>query len=193
MTIVFLLSQEEYPGVSPRELEDFKRQFRTSAYTCRFGSCARATLGFESKEVCLEHELAHLRRWACTVVGCQYPPFTSARALQTHKKAHHDNDLGQRPIRKSRKSPDVNSNLSPTVREFAASSQAHSPVLNGPVSGSLSLALGMFGRLEAPYRILGQPLPDLVRLHFFFTPNPIFMWLLCLRLYCYFLVVLNIS
>ncbi|KAI0861248.1 hypothetical protein F4860DRAFT_174568 [Xylaria cubensis] len=99
-TILFLLDQEEYPGVSTQELEEFKRHFRTSAYTCRFGSCPRATMGFGSKEAWLEHELAHLRRWACTAPGCQYPPFPSTRALQAHKKAHHDNGPGRRPIRK---------------------------------------------------------------------------------------------
>ncbi|KAI0182868.1 hypothetical protein EV127DRAFT_457871 [Xylaria flabelliformis] len=41
--------------VSTQELEEFKRHFRTSAYTCRFGSCPRATIGFGSKEARLEH------------------------------------------------------------------------------------------------------------------------------------------
>ncbi|KAI0470247.1 hypothetical protein F4859DRAFT_486121 [Xylaria cf. heliscus] len=129
-TILFLLSQEEYPGVSPQELEEFKRHFRTSAYTCRFGSCPRATLGFESKEEWLQHELAHLRRWVCTVVGCQYPPFDSTRALRAHNKAHHENVAGQRPIRRFRILPERNSNSPQSVHEALAltsstSSQAH--------------------------------------------------------------------
>ncbi|KAI1742969.1 hypothetical protein F4680DRAFT_388566 [Xylaria scruposa] len=99
-TILFLLDQEECPGVSTQELEEFKRHFKTSAYTCRFGSCPRATMGFGSKETWLEHERAHLRWWECTVTDCQYPPFPSLRALQTHKKSNHDNDRNTRPIRK---------------------------------------------------------------------------------------------
>ncbi|KAI0447888.1 hypothetical protein F4803DRAFT_558575 [Xylaria telfairii] len=145
--------QEEYPGVSPQELEDFKCHFRTSAYTCRFGSCPRATLGFELKELCLEHELAHLRRWACTVTGCQYPPFTSASSLQTHKKAHHDHDLAQRPIRRPGKLSDVNFNFSQTAQELPASvsypsSQARSSVPNR--SPSLRTAPQYFSPAAVP-------------------------------------------
>ena len=58
-----LLSQSDYPGVSSEELELFKSQFRTSAFTCRLNSCPRATLGFESEELRLEHEMAHMRRF----------------------------------------------------------------------------------------------------------------------------------
>ncbi|GAW23033.1 hypothetical protein ANO14919_125810 [Xylariales sp. No.14919] len=100
-TIIFLLGRDEYPGVSPKELEEFKINFRTSAYTCRFASCPRATLGFESKEAFTEHEKAHLRRWACTVSGCQYPPFDSAKSLQAHSRTHHSNTPRRRPIRKT--------------------------------------------------------------------------------------------
>ncbi|KAI0543263.1 hypothetical protein GGR58DRAFT_519395 [Xylaria digitata] len=100
-TIIFLLEQEEYPGVSPKELEEFKLNFRTSKYTCRFASCPRATLGFESKKALIEHETGHLRQWACPVVGCQYPPFGSAKSLQAHSRIHHDNKPQQRPIRKA--------------------------------------------------------------------------------------------
>ncbi|KAI0459295.1 hypothetical protein F5B21DRAFT_526028 [Xylaria acuta] len=99
-TILFLLDQEEYPGLSPRELERFKLHFRTSAYTCRFSSCPRATLGFESKRAWLEHEAAHLRRFVCAVAECQYPPFFSAKALQNHARIHHNNVTRQRSIRR---------------------------------------------------------------------------------------------
>ncbi|TGJ84975.1 hypothetical protein E0Z10_g3807 [Xylaria hypoxylon] len=102
-TIIFLLGQEEYPGVSPKELEEFKLNFRTSAYTCRFASCPRATLGFESKDAFMEHEKAHLRRWPCTIFGCQYPPFDSAKSLQAHSRTHHSNTPQQRPIRQTQR------------------------------------------------------------------------------------------
>ncbi|KAI0971987.1 hypothetical protein F4678DRAFT_65229 [Xylaria arbuscula] len=184
-TIIFLLSQEEYPGVSPQELEDFKRHFRASAYTCRFGSCPRATLGFESKEAWLEHELAHLRRWACTVAGCQYPPFTSTRALQTHKRAHHDNYISQRPIRKLRNLPKTKSDFPQTARKswtslLHTSSHVHIPLFNVPVATStppppvetlatLVQTTRDITRLEAPYPIRDQPLP---------TPPPLPEWLI---------------
>ncbi|KAI0413197.1 hypothetical protein F5X98DRAFT_352630 [Xylaria grammica] len=100
-TIIFLLGRDEYPGVSPKELEEFKINFRTSAYTCRFASCPRATLGFETKDAFTEHEKAHLRRWACTVAGCQFPPFDSAKSLQAHSRTHHSDALRRRPIRKT--------------------------------------------------------------------------------------------
>ncbi|KAF2966300.1 hypothetical protein GQX73_g7268 [Xylaria multiplex] len=66
-TIIFLLEQEEYPGVLPEELEEFKLNFRTSAYTCRFASCPQTTLGFESKKALIEHETGHLRQRVCNV------------------------------------------------------------------------------------------------------------------------------
>ncbi|KAI8630510.1 hypothetical protein F5Y19DRAFT_48326 [Xylariaceae sp. FL1651] len=94
-TIVFLLNQEEYPEVSAQELEEFKLHFRTSAYTCRVSSCPHATLGFESKNACLEHEAAHLRRWTCTVASCRYPPFISTKSLQAHMRTHHNNQPRQ--------------------------------------------------------------------------------------------------
>ncbi|KAI8947470.1 hypothetical protein F4801DRAFT_582374 [Xylaria longipes] len=100
MTILFLLDQEEYPGLSPQELENFKLYFRTSVYTCRFGSCPRATLGFESKSAWLEHETTHRRRFACAVAECRYPPFPSAKALQNHTRVHYSNMTPQRPIRR---------------------------------------------------------------------------------------------
>ncbi|KAI1130951.1 hypothetical protein F5Y10DRAFT_99697 [Nemania abortiva] len=99
-TIIFLLAQEEHPGLSPQELEKFKVHFRTSAYTCRLRPCPRATLGFESKRAWLEHTTAHIRQWACPVVECQYPPFFSDKALQNHVKVHHNNVTRRRPIRR---------------------------------------------------------------------------------------------
>ncbi|KAI1273844.1 hypothetical protein F5Y07DRAFT_375279 [Xylaria sp. FL0933] len=104
-TILFLLDQEEYPGLSPRELQKFKLHFRTSAYTCRFSSCPHATLGFESKRAWLEHETAHLRRLACPVAECQYPPFFSNKTLQNHIRVHHNNVTGGKPIRRDRTRP----------------------------------------------------------------------------------------
>lgn len=192
-TIIYLLSQEEYLGVSPQELEEFKRQFRASAYTCRFSSCPRATLGFESKKAWLEHEVAHLRRWACTVAGCQYPPFLSARALEAHKKEHDDISLGQKPIRRIRKMQELNSNFASISHKSLAStsykpSQAHSRVPRASISTTNTatpaaplwmppddMPSSQFGRVEAPAPIPGMPLADFVRPFPFHTKPFIFL------------------
>src|SRR5579871_2454248 len=94
-----LLSQSDYPGVSAEELELFKNQFRTSAFTCRLNSCPRATLGFESEKLRLEHEMAHMRRFRCTFPGCKYPPFVSAQSLKSHLNKYHNPNPPRKSIR----------------------------------------------------------------------------------------------
>ena len=94
-----LLSQSDYPGVSAEELELFKNQFRTSAFTCRLNSCPRATLGFESEKLRLEHEMAHARRFRCTFPGCKYPPFVSAQSLTNHLNKYHNPNPPRKSIR----------------------------------------------------------------------------------------------
>ena len=95
-----LLSQSDYPGVSAEELELFKNQFRTSAFTCRLNSCPRATLGFESEKLRLEHEMAHVRRFRCTFPGCKYPPFVSAQSLTNHSNKYHNPNPPRKSIRR---------------------------------------------------------------------------------------------
>ena len=94
-----LLSQSDYPGVSAEELELFKNQFRTSAFTCRLNSCPRATLGFESEKLRLEHEMAHVRRFRCTFPGCKYPPFVSTQSLTNHLNKYHNPNPPRKSIR----------------------------------------------------------------------------------------------
>lgn len=96
----YLLCQDEYSGVSAQDLDLFKSQFRASAYTCRLSSCPHATLGFETQQACTEHEISHIRRWACDFPGCQYPPFVSKSALSGHKKKHHSPQIQRRSIRR---------------------------------------------------------------------------------------------
>ena len=93
-----LLNQGDFPGVSAEELELFKSQFRTSAFTCRLNSCPRATLGFESEKLRLEHELAHVR-FRCTFPGCKYPLFVSAQSLRNHLNKYHNPNLPRKSIR----------------------------------------------------------------------------------------------
>ena len=83
-------------------LERFKRSHRTSAFTCRLGACARATIGFEDEVSRAEHEKGHVKHLYCEEPGCQYPPFPTPHAL----KYHVNNDHGfipitPRPIRQS--------------------------------------------------------------------------------------------
>ncbi|KKP04433.1 NACHT domain-containing protein [Trichoderma harzianum] len=98
-TVRSLLDQHDYPGVTAEELELFKGQFRTSAFTCRLKSCPRATLGFESEKHCLQHEMTHIRRLRCTAAGCKFPPFVSPQALKMHTSKYHSHSLPPKSIR----------------------------------------------------------------------------------------------
>ncbi|KAK3293870.1 uncharacterized protein B0H64DRAFT_398860 [Chaetomium fimeti] len=95
-----ILGQHDFPGVSAEELELFKRQFHTSAFTCRLKSCPRATMGFDSVQLLQEHEISHVCRPRCDFPGCQYPPFSSAQALRRHEQRFHQQDATPRPIRR---------------------------------------------------------------------------------------------
>ncbi|KAK8115310.1 hypothetical protein PG999_007379 [Apiospora kogelbergensis] len=83
-TLKYILSQPDYPDVTAADLESFKRQFRSSVYTCRVRGCPRATDGFAVQGQCYQHEFLHVRRLICTYQGCQYPPFITPRALKNH-------------------------------------------------------------------------------------------------------------
>lgn len=104
-TIRTLLDQHDYPGVTAEELELFKSQFRTSAFTCRLKSCPRATLGFESEKPRLQHEMTHIRRLRCPVADCKFPPFVSPQALRIHTSKYHSHGLLPKSIRKIQVSP----------------------------------------------------------------------------------------
>ncbi|KAI0867564.1 hypothetical protein GGS24DRAFT_515180 [Hypoxylon argillaceum] len=101
-TAAFLLQQDQYPGVSSAELELWKSQFRTSAFTCRLGFCPRASEGFPSEDLRRQHEMAHTQLAICTIPDCKYPPFQSARALKSHISKCHFHKPARRPIRVSR-------------------------------------------------------------------------------------------
>ncbi|RDW71007.1 hypothetical protein BP6252_07570 [Coleophoma cylindrospora] len=96
----FLLHQDNLPGVTAAELANFKKQFQTSAYTCRLSSCPHATVGFESAELLQEHEASHTRRISCTFPECKYPPFVSVYALKSHVKKWHCQNPAPKSIRK---------------------------------------------------------------------------------------------
>ncbi|KAL7955605.1 hypothetical protein V8C34DRAFT_327026 [Trichoderma compactum] len=104
-TVRSLLDQHDYPGVTAEELELFKSQFRTSAFTCRLKSCPRAALGFESEKLCLRHEMTHIRRFRCTVAECKFPLFVSPQALKIHTAKYHSHSLPPKSIRGTQLSP----------------------------------------------------------------------------------------
>ncbi|KAF5231675.1 hypothetical protein FAUST_9142 [Fusarium austroamericanum] len=96
--VKFLLSQSYYPGLSPDELESFIINFGTAVYTCRLTSCSYATVGFNTIEHLIEHELEHTRRFQCAVPGCQYPPSVSKSALESHMKRDHTPVTTSKPV-----------------------------------------------------------------------------------------------
>lgn len=88
-TIRQLLSLPGCTGVSLHDLERFRQEFRTSAFTCRLPSCRRSVEGFETHSLLVTHESSH-RRILCEAQGCLYPPFTNIEALQRHQRKDHD-------------------------------------------------------------------------------------------------------
>ncbi|KAL7897605.1 hypothetical protein HDV64DRAFT_285923 [Trichoderma sp. TUCIM 5745] len=83
-----LLSYSTYSSVSFHELERFKQNFRTSAYTCRIWSCRYAVFGFNSPKDLILHEADH-RKQICHYPNCQYPVFSSTKSLRDHEKRYH--------------------------------------------------------------------------------------------------------
>ncbi|EHK48685.1 hypothetical protein TRIATDRAFT_53227, partial [Trichoderma atroviride IMI 206040] len=66
-SIRYLLSISSFPGMTLGELEKFKREFRTAAFTCRVRNCPCATKGFSDEKKLSEHEQRHVQRISCTV------------------------------------------------------------------------------------------------------------------------------
>ncbi|KAH6983392.1 hypothetical protein BKA56DRAFT_583622 [Ilyonectria sp. MPI-CAGE-AT-0026] len=106
-TVQTLLKLWSFPGVSIRQLERFKQDFRSTAFTCRFWSCPLTGTGFETEALRDSHERAHAPRMPCNVSGCQYPPFTSAQALIKHRVKHHDQGVPKIRIRSPQNSGDI--------------------------------------------------------------------------------------
>ncbi|KAK4060673.1 hypothetical protein Trihar35433_10081 [Trichoderma harzianum] len=57
-----LLMIPSFQGITFEELEKFKRNFRTAAFTCRVRNCPRATTGFTDEKKLSEHERTHTQR-----------------------------------------------------------------------------------------------------------------------------------
>jgi len=131
-----ILSQHDFPGVSAEELELFKRQFHTSAFTCRIKSCPRATVGFDSAQLLQEHQFSHICRLRCPFPGCQNPPFSSGQALRRHEQRVHQQNQTPRPIRRvgnfGRNLPDKQPEWAEAVRWVKKSQQKQQPGLLAP-------------------------------------------------------------
>lgn len=108
------MTEPDIPGVPFRELEAFRNEFATSVHTCRLRACPRATVGFESQGLRIEHEMSHVRRYPCTRLGCQYPPFLTSTRLKSHVKRDHDTATPVRPIRRVKQAPTV---VGPPIKE----------------------------------------------------------------------------
>ena len=101
-TIQSLLPIRAFPSTSMEDLDRFKKSHKALAFTCRLSGCARSTIGFENDRLRTEHEQSHISLIFCEYAGCQYPSFSSARALRSHTAKWHDQALQEKPKRSIR-------------------------------------------------------------------------------------------
>ncbi|KAI3340581.1 hypothetical protein F4824DRAFT_487048 [Ustulina deusta] len=64
--------------------------YRGAAFTCRFLACPRASEGFETDELRVNHETSHALPLKCPIPSCQYPAFSTEQALRSHQRNCHD-------------------------------------------------------------------------------------------------------
>ncbi|KAK3345804.1 hypothetical protein B0T25DRAFT_460566 [Lasiosphaeria hispida] len=123
-TVQALLQLWKFPRFGVQEFEKFKRDFCSTAFTCRFSGCPLASTGFQSKALRDKHELSHAPRVPCDVPDCRYPgPFPSTQALRNHKLKHHNQ--GMRNI-KIKVPPDLRrKKLVPTALERSGKESGH--------------------------------------------------------------------
>ena len=126
-TVQTLLLLQCFPGgvVSMEVFEQFNRLHKSTAFTCQLGGCARATIGFDDGKSRLEHERNHIQPLYCKEPGCQYPPFTSVRALKNHAANHHK----KAPV----KPRSIRVTKTPTNRPINPSSGAQQTSIPGPL------------------------------------------------------------
>lgn len=99
-TVLWLLSQDCYDGVSREDFQLFRSQAQTSLFTCRLPSCPSASIGYPTEAELRAHELEHTKKFPCRVSGCHYPPFRCAQMLENHFKKHHHQVPLKRTLRR---------------------------------------------------------------------------------------------
>jgi len=131
-TIQALLRQWKFPGISIQELEKFKQDFRTTAFTCRYWACPYASMGFEDESQRRKHEQQHAPRLACDVDACQYPPFVSVQALNSHKARLHKEPMPnikiKAPLIRQKKTAGTMSSIHRDLESGPPSSRRRTPV-----------------------------------------------------------------
>ncbi len=108
-TVEKILGLRSFTGVTLQELERFKQEFKTTAFTCRMVSCPYSTVGFQSSQLRSDHEASHFGI-LCQVPGCPYPPFSSKKNLDRHRLQCHEDvqKITRKTIRRSQGSMPAN-------------------------------------------------------------------------------------
>lgn len=170
--LLHAMNEMDIPGVSSRDLEAFRNEFTTSIHTCRLRTCPRATVGFETKDLRIEHEKSHVQRYPCARMGCQYPPFLTPESLKAHVRKEHDTATPPKSIRRVKttaashvtlKEPRLKTTLQPYQIELMRLEQEHlhpnARLMEKKYDNSSSGVLEEPSDIEAPLRI---PLPSSV-------------------------------
>ena len=79
------------PGVELEEVEEFKRVYTSSAFTCRFFECPRYSDGFPSSVDRDMHEKIHTEPLRCADLSCNFYArgFTTTAGLLKHNRKYH--------------------------------------------------------------------------------------------------------
>jgi hypothetical protein len=79
------------PGVQLQEVEEFKRVYTSSAFTCRYVECPRYSDGFPSSVDRAMHEKVHTEPLRCADPSCYFyaREFTGKTGLLKHNQKYH--------------------------------------------------------------------------------------------------------
>jgi hypothetical protein len=94
--VIHLLSQSEVAGIPRAVLATFHESYASTAFRCRYPYCTRASAGFPSVHLRVQHEDGHLQRVYCKEKSCQYSRlgFAKKTGLNAHtRKFHNENTI----------------------------------------------------------------------------------------------------